>query len=93
MMAHGDIIDMPLTAEDAIIMQELEWAEKTMESYRQKNGKIPIRSPIRAIHVNSQEWRQDSIDVVSSMRDFIVEEQVGSNYNLRGSRSTDAFSR
>ena len=52
--------ETPLTAEDAILMNELEWAEKAMESYREKRGVIPVRSPIQG--ASYDEWRRDSID-------------------------------
>jgi hypothetical protein len=62
-MAAAQQMDMPLTAEDAIMMQELEWAEKAMEGYKRKTGHMPIRSPISASHVHTEEWRQESINI------------------------------
>jgi hypothetical protein len=78
---------MPLTAEDAIIMNELEWAERTMEGYRQKNGFMPIRSTIRAAHVNTEEWRRDSIDAFSRASQDYSEDAIPSG-GLRGRRSS-----
>jgi hypothetical protein len=76
-------MEMPLTAEDAIIMQEVEWAEKAMEGYIRKKGVIPIRSPIHAAHVHSEEWRQESINIFSqASKDFSGDSLPGGN--LRG---------
>lgn len=54
----------PLNAEDAIIEQELRWAERAMEGYKQKKGIIPTRSSIRAAHVHTDDWRRDSISLL-----------------------------
>lgn len=75
--------ELPLTAEDAIIQQELEWAERAMEGYRQKKGHIPTRSSIRAAHVHTDDWRQDSISLLQSSGDFEQELEAS---NLRGAR-------
>ena len=76
-------MEIPLTAEDEIIMRELEWAEKAMEGYKHKNGVIPIRSPIHAVHVHSEEWRQESINIFSqASKDFSEDSSPGGN--LRG---------
>ena len=75
-------MDIPLTAEDAIIMQELEWVEKAMEGYKQKKGNMPIRSPIRGAHIHSEDWRQESIQLLSQgSKDFEEHEALS---NLRG---------
>ena len=62
--------------EDEILRRELEWAESTLEGYKRKNGKIPLRSSIEAEHVHTEKWKNDSLDIV----------QGKTNYNnLRGS--------
>jgi len=73
--------ELPLTAEDAIIQQELEWAERAMEGYKQKKGIIPTRSSIRAAHVHTEDWRQDSISLLTKSGDF--EKELGARA-LRG---------
>lgn len=77
--------DMPLTAEDAIIQQELEWAERAMEGYKQKKGIIPIRSSIRAAHVHTEDWRQDTISLLTQ-NDHEFEQELGAR-SLRGART------
>jgi hypothetical protein len=74
-------LDMPLTEEDAIMMRELEWAEKAMEGYKRKTGIMPIRSTIRAAHVHTEAWRQESFNLVSASGDYASED---TNNNLRG---------
>jgi hypothetical protein len=54
-------IDRPMTAEDAIVMRELAWAEKAMEGYKRHHGDMPLRSSINAVHVHTEEWKNDSI--------------------------------
>lgn len=73
----------PLTAEDALIQQELEWAERAMEGYKLKTGTMPTRSSIRAAHVHTEEWRKDSISLLSrgSSGDYGT---AASARNLRG---------
>jgi hypothetical protein len=73
-----------LTADQALIQQELEWAERAMEGYKRKTGTIPTRSSIRAAHVHTEEWRKDSISLLSrgSSDDYKTE---ASSRNLRGS--------
>lgn len=69
--------DASMTTEEAIIEQELLWAEQAMEGYKRKTGKLPIRSAIRAAHVHTEAWRQDSIDVVQGRangRDWDLED-------------------
>jgi hypothetical protein len=75
--------DMPLTAEDSIIQQELEWAEKAMENYKRKTGSMPLRSSIQAAHVHTEEWRREAIRMLSKgSEDF---EKELTTRNLRGS--------
>ena len=74
----------PLTAEEALIQQELEWAERAMEGYKRKTGSIPTRSSIRAAHVHTEEWRRDSITLLSRGSSDDYETEVTTR-NLRGS--------
>ena len=75
----GQRASIPIYAtidEDEILRRELEWAESTLEGYKRKNGKIPLRSSIEAEHVHTEKWKNDSLDIV----------QGKTNYNnLRGS--------
>ena len=85
--------DFPLTAEDAIIQRELEWAENAMETYHQKTGSMPLRSSIRAAHVFSEEWRRDAIVLLAQAakaQEFEQELLARSNTNryLRGTGNT-----
>jgi hypothetical protein len=57
-------LERPLTAEDAIFEQELEWASRAMESYKQAHGYMPLRSSIRAAHVHTKDWEKDSMDTL-----------------------------
>jgi hypothetical protein len=52
------------TSDEAIMRRELEWAESTMEGYKRVNGKMPIRSAIAASHVHTDQWKNDSMEVV-----------------------------
>lgn len=56
------------TGEESLIRQELEWAERAMEAYKQKTGTMPLRSSIQAAHVHTEEWRQESITMLSSTK-------------------------
>mmetsp|Transcript_37137 Transcript_37137/g.90276 ORF Transcript_37137/g.90276 Transcript_37137/m.90276 type:complete len:135 (-) Transcript_37137:558-962(-) len=51
---------------DAILLKEIEWAQKSMERYYQKNGAYPSRSDDSSTkqHTNiySSEWVQESMD-------------------------------
>jgi hypothetical protein len=62
----------PLTFEDAIMMQELEWAEQAMEDYIRKKATMHIRSSVQAAHVHTEEWKQESMKVVSAFNDFLL---------------------
>ncbi len=73
----------PLTAEDYIVEKELQWAEKTMGNYQQKFESFPLRSSIRATHVYTEDWRRDSIQLLSS-----ASEGVGSEQDLASSSSS-----
>jgi hypothetical protein len=77
----------PLSHEDAILQKELQWAEQAMVNYQQKFGNLPLRSSIRAMHVHTNDWRQDSINVLSN-NNGNSDPQPGPsarNGNLRGS--------
>lgn len=81
---------MVLVTEEDILQQELEWAEQAMEGYKRKTGKLPIRSSIRAAHVHTEAWRQDSIDVVqgrSSTKEWELLDFPNSSQKLRGGAS------
>lgn len=84
----GQEWQFPLTAEDAIIEQELEWAERAMEGYKQKMGIIPTRSSIRARHVHTQDWRKDSISILASGSSADSYEMELSARHLRGQTKT-----
>lgn len=75
---------MPLTAEDAIIQQELEWAEQAMEKYKRKTGTMPLRSSIRAAHVHTEEWRREAMDMLAKGASPEFEQELSAR-NLRGS--------
>jgi hypothetical protein len=57
-------IDRPMTAEDEIMMRELAWAETAMAGYKRHHGDMPLRSSINAVHIHTEEWRNDSIDSI-----------------------------
>ena len=81
----GQDFDMPMTHEDAIILHELEWAEKAMEGYRQKKGIVPIRSAIRG--TSYEEWRRDSIDFFATQNSQdhnSIEDQSTTSTFIRG---------
>ena len=46
--------------------KELAWAEHTMELYKRKNKKMPLRSSIRGAHVHTEDWVQESLDILNS---------------------------
>jgi len=79
---------VPLTEEELIIIQkELEWAEEAMESYKQKFGRFPLRSTIRAAHVHTDDWRQDSTNALFGSYSSYLDSDltaVSSKRNLRG---------
>ena len=50
--------------EQEFMAHELEWAEHNIELYRRRNKQLPLRSSIRADHVNSEDWKQDSMDAL-----------------------------
>ena len=74
--------EMQLTAEDAILMNELEWAEKAMVSYREKRGVIPVRSPIRG--ASYDEWKRDSIDFFAEQNSQDPTPTIAEYGGLRG---------
>jgi hypothetical protein len=84
-------VDMPMTAEDSVFMQELRWAEHSLEKYRRKNGTMPLRSSIRAAHINSELWRQDSIEAQNTSWDnknnVVAQVEARSKDNLRGRKT------
>jgi hypothetical protein len=84
-------VDMPMTAEDSVFMQELRWAEHSLEKYRRKNGDMPIRSSIRAVHIHSESWRQDSIEAQKApwynKSSVVAQGEARAKDNLRGSKS------
>jgi len=53
--------------EQELLAKELAWAEKSMEAYKQQYQQMPLRSPIRAVHVHSKDWKQDSLDLLQPM--------------------------
>ena len=79
-------VDRPMTAEDAILMREMEWAQISMEGYKRKNGKMPLRSFIAALNVHTEDWINDSFRSIPkpSSEDLELLESIG---NLRGRRS------
>ena len=75
-------------AEEDLIMREMEWAEKTMEAYKRKSGNFPLRSTIKAPHVHTAEWKQDSIDsAFSDVQQLISDNNKENNSNKRNLRS------
>jgi hypothetical protein len=65
-------LDRPLTFEDAIMMQELEWAEQAMEDYKGEKSTMPIRSSVRAAHMHTKEWKQECMKVFSASDGFLL---------------------
>ena len=53
-----------VTTDEEILQKELDWAEKSLESYKRLNGRIPLRSSIDASHVHTDQWKNDSVNVV-----------------------------
>ena len=49
-----------------IMENELSWVEHEMELYRRKRKKLPLRSPIQAKHINSEDWRSESLEILFS---------------------------
>jgi hypothetical protein len=76
-LASAVEIDRPMTAEDEIMMRELAWAEQAMEGYKRHHGTMPLRSSIKAVHVHTEEWKNDSIDSIrkSYSQDLAMAEQ------------------
>jgi hypothetical protein len=64
-------VDLPMTAEDQILMRELAWAEKEMAGFKRHHGIMPLRSSIDAVHVETEEWKNHSIRLIkkSSLQD------------------------
>jgi hypothetical protein len=84
--AASPVKDLPLllkTEEERILEKELLWAESTIENYRRKFGSLPLRSSIQAMHVHTEDWRRESISVLSSSSSSASTN--GSRGNLRGS--------
>jgi hypothetical protein len=83
-------VDMPMTAEDSVFMRELRWAEHSLEKYRRKNGVMPIRSSIRAAHIHSESWRQDSIEAQKTWytkNSVVAQGEARPKDNLRGRKT------
>ena len=92
-LSEIDIDGSAVDAEEAIMRRELEWAEAAMESYKRKNGKIPLRSSINAPHVHTEQWKIDSMKFLTSgnSRDASAmelgdEDPLATANNLRGRR-------
>jgi hypothetical protein len=90
-------VDMPMSAEDSVFMRELRWAEHSLEKYRRKNGTMPIRSSIRAAHVHSESWRQDSIEAQKTYwynkNNVVAQGEAWAKDNLRGRKTAPELRR
>ena len=78
----SSVKELPDSLTNEILEKELLWAEVAMENYKQKFGSLPLRSSIRAMHVHTEDWRQDSISVLSSSA---ASSSTNGSSNLRGS--------
>lgn len=68
-LAQQEQQDSQLSGKDVyeidIIRHELEWAEHSLEGYKRRNDKFPLRSSIgTANHVHTKEWIMESVKLL-----------------------------
>lgn len=75
---------------DAILLKEVEWAQKSMERYRRNVGAYPLRSDIQHDNIYSDEWVQESLKSLRAQEEaYVTRESRRKNRKdrfLRGSR-------
>jgi hypothetical protein len=90
-LASCQQVDTSMTTEDSVFMQELRWAEHSLEKYRRKNGAMPIRSSIRGAHIHSESWRHDSIEAQKTSwynkNNVVAQGEARAKNNLRGRKT------
>jgi hypothetical protein len=68
----------------SVLQIELWWAEHSIEQYNRRNSKFPLRSSIRAAHVHSEQWLNDSREHLENNHVIVADDDSSPQKNLRG---------